>query len=564
MTVRLAAALGALLASRSTSRGRIIDLRAGADDEAVVIGTAADPLLPATRGREREVIERMRSDRVPDVLIVERPSATLRRALREHPVGLLIVTGELPAADIDALDAADEQPWLGPCATLWVGAGRSIAVGHVGGDLMGLVRALGHDAVRIALAPTPRWLPTWLVDRALEGDSLLGTVGARALSIAWAQWMPQASSSTVLVPIGVPEVALDRPRAPELDLAVAAHALEHRTGPVFPSPRVIAIVHAQLVESRNAPATGARPQPSAAAEVWAQARRALPMTGALVGMERPRPGLPTDAPTVAFLAQRVLLRETGHRALLDAPPPAPSAATDDGIERAAEVLHNAGESLSDQETKVVLRGFGMQVTRQAVANSASGASGFAERIGFPVVLKALSPDLRRRSEIGAIELDLVNAAAVRRAYAAIVDAVERRAPTARLDGVVVAEHVPFGLDVHAGLIRLRGGQIAVFARPISGTHPLEAILALTPMSHQGALSVAHAVLSRIPLPALRRESDPGAGPLAEVLLRLSWLAERFGDRLNLVDLNPVRMTGDARGYVILDAQLRQLAHLEGR
>ena len=49
-----------------------------------------------------------------------------------------------------------------------------------------------------------------------------------------------------------------------------------------------------------------------------------------------------------------------------------------------------------------------------------------------------------------------------------------------------------------------------------------------------------------------------------MLLRLWWLAERFPDRLNLVDVNPVRITADARGYVILDAHLRQRAHVEGR
>jgi acetyltransferase len=553
MTARLGAALEAVLASRAAARGRIADLRGGDDDDAITL-----PAAPA-REKEREVVERIRAGRGPDVLVVDRPSATLRRALRDHPVGLLVVVGTIAAADVEALDADLEQPWLGPDARLGVGPGRTIAIGHAAGELTGLTRALGREAIRLAIAPTPAWLPSWLAEPALSGMGILGTVGARALSIAWAEWAAHAGAADVVVPVGVPEAPLDQPRAAALDVVVAAHALERRTGPVFPSPRVIAIVHAQLAGLR-----GRDDGDSTGAEVWAQARRALPMTGAIVGMESPRAGLPTDAPTAAFLAQRVLLREASHRALLQAAPAAPSPPAEDGIGRAAEILHNAGEALSDQETKVVLRGFGMQVTRQAVANSASGASGYAERIGFPVVLKALSPDLRRRSELGAIELDLPNAAAVRRAYAAIVDAVERRAPTARLDGVVVAEHVPAGLDVHAGVVRLRGGRLAVFAQPHSGTHPSEPLLALAPLSHDAALSMAHAVLSRIPVPALRRDSDPGPSPLADALLRLSWLAERFADRIHLVDLNPVRITADARGYVILDAHLKQRAHLEGR
>jgi hypothetical protein len=42
------------------------------------------------------------------------------------------------------------------------------------------------------------------------------------------------------------------------------------------------------------------------------------------------------------------------------------------------------------------------------------------------------------------------------------------------------------------------------------------------------------------------------------------LVERFGDRLTQIDVDPVRLLPDARGYVVLDARGRQKAHLEGR
>jgi hypothetical protein len=71
------------------------------------------------------------------------------------------------------------------------------------------------------------------------------------------------------------------------------------------------------------------------------------------------------------------------------------------------------------------------------------------------------------------------------------------------------------------------------------------------------------VLSRIPVPALRRGSDPDVHPLAELLLRLSWLAERFGERIHLAELRRVRLVGGERGYVILDARIHQRVHLEG-
>lgn len=543
LTSRLGAALDVLLAPRA---GNIVDLRARTDDHVVVgsVGVA----------KERDVVDKLRGGRGPAILIVDRIGATLRRALRDHPIALVIATGEALSED-----DLGETPCLGPDARVIVGQGRTIVVAHDAGDLAGLVRAFGPARVRLAIAPTPPWLPTWLASAALREHRIAGTVAATSLSPAWAIWARTANLADVVVPLGVPEPALDRPRADELDVVIAAHELERHTGPVFPSPRVIALVHDQLAgtaTSRDADGTSLA--------VWSQARRALPWIGALVGMEQPVPGLPNDAPTAAFLAQRVLLRAQARRTAIAAAGSPPAGPAADALARAREVLHNAGETLTDQETKVVLKGVGMNVTRQAVASSASGASGFAERIGFPVVLKALSPELRRRQEIGAIELDLANSAAVRRAYSTIVDAVERRAPTARLDGVVVAEHVAGGLDVHAGIVRSRSGALAVFARPLAGDHALEPVLAPGPLSWADAVGLADAALARIPVPALRRESDPPATALADVLWRLGLLVEHFGDRITQIDVDPVRLLADARGYVVLDARGRQRAHLEGR
>ena len=109
-------------------------------------------------------------------------------------------------------------------------------------------------------------------------------------------------------------------------------------------------------------------------------------------MGEPHAGAALQAPTAAFLAQRVLLRARAHHATQDAAIEPLAELDEDGLERSTELLRNAAGVLTDHESKVVLRGFGFEVTRQAVANSASGAAGFADRIGYPVVLKALSPD----------------------------------------------------------------------------------------------------------------------------------------------------------------------------
>lgn len=544
----------AALCGRGTGRGRV-----------VVVGDVGDDVagVPLAELGAREALDLLRRGKPPDVLVLASVDATWIRALREHPVALVVVTGPLASADRDALAAIEGVHVLGGDATLHLGKGTLVACAHARAELTGLERALGADAIRMAIAPTPSWLREAIGVRELVGCTIAGTVDARVLDGRWLGAEALDDPRHVLVPVGVPELALDTPRAPELAAVVAAHGLERWTGPVFPSPRVIAIVADQLTRDRRS-ASRRGPASEGTRALWAQARRALPLTGALVGMHDPDPALPGESPTAAFFAQRVLLRVAGARArLAEAPDIDLGELPADGLARAREVLANAPQLLADHDSKVVLRGLGMQVTRQAVASSPSGAAGFAERIGFPVVLKALSPDLRRRSDIGAIELDLGNAAAVRRAYATIADNVERRAPTARLDGIVVAELVPAGLDVRAGAIEIATGVHAVFAQALAGGAPIEPVTAPAPLDRDRALLLADAALAQIPVPALRRGSDPDVGTLAEVLLHLSRLVETFGDRLTWVELGAVRLLEGERRYVILDARMRQRAHLEG-
>ncbi|MCB9569735.1 MAG: hypothetical protein H6710_21375, partial [Myxococcales bacterium] len=141
--------------------------------------------------------------------------------------------------------------------------------------------------------------------------------------------------------------------------------------------------------------------------------------------------------------------------------------------------------------------------------------------------------------------------------------VEEQAPSAHLDGVLVAEQIEEGLEIHCGAIRLASGEMALYGRAIGLTTPQEQILAASPLRPTDALLLANAILTRVPVPALRRRSDPDVEVLAELFLRLDALVRRSEDRLLSVDLNPIRMIGGERGYVTLDARITQRPHLEG-
>lgn len=512
-------------------------------------------------------------DRV-EIVATSQLDASLLRALRDRLPALLVLAGPIEperVAELDRLAARQHALILGPDAAVHLGPreldGRATPIacaGHLD-ELEQLRHALGPT--RLAIAPTPGWLPRQLIGPALLAHDVVGYVPREALTLAWIDWLASLGPRELLqllVPLGVGRFDLE-PYAAELEAATVAHALERLSGPLFPDPRVLALLY-EGMRSLGGDAVlpdPARERPDPARELWDQARRALPRLGELIGMREPDPSLSLRVPTAAFLAQRALLRLRASEQLLAARPEPLEHPEPEQLERADVVLESAAEVLSDQESKVVLRGHGIEVTRQAFANSASGAATFADKIGYPVALKALSPELRRKRELGAIELDVANAAAVKRAYGNIVNNVEERAPLIQLDGVVVAEMIEPGLDVRCGGVRMQSGAVALFVYPLLDA-PVEPVLASSPLSPTDALLLAEAALAAVPLPARRRASDPDTEVLARLLLRIDGLFRHTGDRLLSVDLSPARLVDSERRYVTLDARIVQRPHLEGR
>lgn len=529
--------------------------------------------LAGARGPARMLARVLREQ--PELALVATPTLdpSALRVLREHGLALLVLTGAVEPELLDDLRGMTRLALLGPHASLWIGPRTHgerrcpIACAPDRDELRRLVDALG--AARVALAPTPRWLPSVLDDEPLAEHDLVGYVPGDALVLGWLAWAEGRALArrALLIPLAVPPVDLERARHPNLEPALVAHALEQLGGPIYPAPQVLALLYAALLHEPIDERERGRwlaGQSERALALWQQARRALPHAGDSPGMHVPMAELELDVPPAAFLAQRTLLRIRRAERLLASERARPlelGPLDASGHERAMQVLAGASEVLSDHESKVVLRGFGLEVTRQAVANSPSGAATFADKIGYPVVLKALSPDLRRKGELGALELDVANAAAVKRSYARIVANVEERAPSVMLDGVVVAEQIGPGFDLHCGGLRLRSGGVALFAKPLHDAAS-EPVLAAAPLSPARALLLAEAALAHVPR---RRAEDPDVRVLALVLLHLARLFEATGERLLQVDLGALRMLSGAseRAYVTLDARIVQRPHLEG-
>ena len=114
----------------------------------------------------------------------------------------------------------------------------------------------------------------------------------------------------------------------------------------------------------------------------------------------------------------------------------------------AEALKAGQTTLSEYDSKRVLSEYGIPVTREFLTEDFADAERVAERIGYPVALKACAPDAQHKTEMGLIELGINDADELKRAY-------DFMAPKARdLDGgILVQEMIAGSRELVMGLVR---------------------------------------------------------------------------------------------------------------
>lgn len=109
-----------------------------------------------------------------------------------------------------------------------------------------------------------------------------------------------------------------------------------------------------------------------------------------------------------------------------------------------------GRLVPETEGYDLLKTAGIAVPAYGVARSADEAADLAASIGFPVVLKVISPQIVHKSDAGGVKVGILSPAEAREAYAAILAGAEAFSSTAQVSGVLVVRQVPPGLEMIVG------------------------------------------------------------------------------------------------------------------
>jgi acetate---CoA ligase (ADP-forming) len=204
--------------------------------------------------------------------------------------------------------------------------------------------------------------------------------------------------------------------------------------------------------------------------------------------------------------------------------------------------------MEPDEIHALLTRFNVPVARQEVVSTIDGAIAAAERIGFPVALKAVAEGLLHRSDVGGVRIGLVSADEVRSAGAEML----ARIPSA--SGLLVQGMVERGLELIVGVKRdpVFGPFVVVGLGGIWVEALGDVALRLAPVSSADGYAMLDELRGSALLRGERGQPPVDRGALVRLLENVSQLALEHPDIAEL-DLNPV--IASAHGCTAVDAKI---------
>lgn len=266
-----------------------------------------------------------------------------------------------------------------------------------------------------------------------------------------------------------------------------------------------------------------------------------------------------DAEAVAaYEASGFLVFEDSDRAVAALAALTKFAQAFDRVETARQVAAAepiGGAALSERAAKQMLGKAGIPFLDERIATDAKAAGAAADAIGYPVVLKIVSPDIEHKTEIGGVLVGVADRAGVEQGFATLMQRAAQHRPDAKIEGVLVAPMARKGVEVIVGVSRDPVfGPAVMFG--LGGVHVevlKDVTFRLAPFGRDEAVRMIDEIRGRALLTGVRGAAASDVDALADLLVNISEFAAAHRDDIETIDLNPVLAWPKGEGVVALDA-----------
>ncbi|MEQ8789573.1 MAG: bifunctional acetate--CoA ligase family protein/GNAT family N-acetyltransferase [Pirellulaceae bacterium] len=220
------------------------------------------------------------------------------------------------------------------------------------------------------------------------------------------------------------------------------------------------------------------------------------------------------------------------------------------------ILNEGHDTLTESTSKALLDAYDIPVAKAYFARDAQDAVELAQRVGYPVAAKVVSPQITHKTDVGGVELNLSDDDAVRAAFERIVAGAKQKRPDAQIDGVAIQRMVasPVGHELIVGAKRdpVFGAVMLVGAGGTAAELFQDRALELPPISERLARRMLESLRSWPLLKGYRGRPAVNLDALIKVLMRLSYLVADYPE-IRELDVNPLLATPD--DVIALDARM---------
>jgi acyl-CoA synthetase (NDP forming) len=198
------------------------------------------------------------------------------------------------------------------------------------------------------------------------------------------------------------------------------------------------------------------------------------------------------------------------------------------------------KALLETEAKAICMEYAIPVTTFKLAKSEEEATEFAGQIGFPVVLKIVSPDILHKSDAGGVMVNLKSAVEVQSAYGKILENAKKYNSAAKIVGVLVQEMAPQSTEVIVGAIKdPQFGQTLMFGLGGIFVELLKDVtFRVAPITQEDAHEMVMKVKAYPLLKGYRNTPPADIDAIISVLLNTSKLVMDYPE-IKELDLNPI-------------------------
>ncbi len=228
---------------------------------------------------------------------------------------------------------------------------------------------------------------------------------------------------------------------------------------------------------------------------------------------------------------------------------------------ALEIINKARQdnrtALTEIEAKEVFRAYGLPVTMIKLATSEEEAVQNAKQIGFPIVMKIVSPDILHKSDAGGVKVNIKDEQGIRSAYNEIIKNAKAYKADAAIHGVVIQEMAPWGTEVILGSVNdptfgptVMFGLGGIFVEVLK-----DVTFKVAPFSKHQALSMLSEIKAAPILSGVRGEKPRDREILAETICLYANMIMDLKDEISESDANPVLVYEEGQGLKVADARI---------